>query len=96
MTYVLIAKWTAKEGEEEAVRAALEQLGEPSRAEPGCLMWQPHTDPENPRVIIPAPPAVIPAISVTAAIAPSLVMSMVLRIRSDRTAAPAETAPVTA
>jgi quinol monooxygenase YgiN len=37
MTYVLIAKWTAKEGEE---------------AEPGCLMWQLHRDPENSRVFV--------------------------------------------
>jgi autoinducer 2-degrading protein len=52
MAYVLIAKWTAKEGEEQNVRAALEALSEPTRAEPGCLMWVPHTDPENPRVFL--------------------------------------------
>jgi quinol monooxygenase YgiN len=52
LTYVLIAKWTAKEGEEENVRAALEELAAPTRAEPGCLMWQPHVDPENPRVFL--------------------------------------------
>jgi quinol monooxygenase YgiN len=52
MTYVLIAKWTAKEGEEENVRAALERMYEPSNAEEGCLMWQPHVDPENPRVFL--------------------------------------------
>ena len=50
MAYVLAAKWVAKEGEEENVLAALEQLAGPSRAEPGCLMWQPHRDPEDPRV----------------------------------------------
>jgi quinol monooxygenase YgiN len=52
VTYVLIAKWTAKEGEEENVRAALEQLAGPTRAEPGCLMWQPQVDAENPRVFV--------------------------------------------
>jgi quinol monooxygenase YgiN len=52
VTHVLIAKWTAKEGEEARVRAALEQLAGPTRAEPGCLMWQPHVDPENPRVFV--------------------------------------------
>ena len=52
MTYVLIAKWTAKEGEEENVRAALERMYEPSNAEEGCLMWQPHVDPENSRVFL--------------------------------------------
>ncbi|MET1009412.1 MAG: putative quinol monooxygenase [Gaiellaceae bacterium] len=50
MAYVLAAKWVAKEGEEDNVLAALEQLAGPSRAEPGCLMWQPHRDPENPGV----------------------------------------------
>jgi quinol monooxygenase YgiN len=50
VAYVLAAKWVAKEGEEENVRAALEKLAGPSRAEPGCLMWQPHTDPNDPRV----------------------------------------------
>jgi quinol monooxygenase YgiN len=52
MTYVLIAKWTAKAGEEANVRAALEQLYEPSNAEEGCLMWQPHVDAENPQVFL--------------------------------------------
>lgn len=50
MPYVLVAKWVAQEGEEENVRAALERLAGASRAEPGCLMWQPHRDPEDPRV----------------------------------------------
>jgi quinol monooxygenase YgiN len=52
MAYVLIAKWTAKEGEEANVRAALERMYEPSNAEEGCLQWQPHVDPENPRVFL--------------------------------------------
>jgi quinol monooxygenase YgiN len=52
MAYVLIAKWTAKEGEEENVRAALERMRKPSNAEEGCLMWVPHVDPENPRVFL--------------------------------------------
>lgn len=50
MAYVLAAKWVAKEGEEENVQAALEKLAGPSRAEPGCVMWQPHRDPNDPRV----------------------------------------------
>jgi quinol monooxygenase YgiN len=49
MTFVLTARWVAKEGEEEAVRAALAQLAGPTREEPGCLLWQPHRDPEDPR-----------------------------------------------
>src|SRR5215210_6223 len=50
MAYVLAARWVAKEGEEENVRAALERLAGPTREEPGCLMWQPHRDPDEPRV----------------------------------------------
>jgi quinol monooxygenase YgiN len=52
MAYVLIAKWTAKDGEEENVRAALEQLREPTNAEEGCLMWIPQVDVDNPRVFL--------------------------------------------
>ena len=50
MGYVVTAKWTAKEGEEENVLAAIEQLLEPSRAEPGNRYYQPSRDPEDPRV----------------------------------------------
>jgi quinol monooxygenase YgiN len=50
MAYVVTARWTAKEGEEEAVARAVEQIVEYSRAEPGMLLYQPHRDPENPRV----------------------------------------------
>ena len=50
MTFALTAKWTAKEGEEDAVAAAIANLIEPSRAEPGNLFYQCHRDPENPRV----------------------------------------------
>jgi quinol monooxygenase YgiN len=48
--YVVTAKWTAKDGEGENVQAAIEQLIEPSRAEPGCRFYQPNRDPENPGV----------------------------------------------
>ena len=50
MGYVVTAKWTAKEGEEEKVYAAIRELLEPSRAEPGNRFYQPNRDPENPRV----------------------------------------------
>jgi quinol monooxygenase YgiN len=50
MTFVLTARWVAKEGEEEAVREALAQLAGPTREESGCLLWQPHRDPDDPRV----------------------------------------------
>jgi quinol monooxygenase YgiN len=50
MAYVVCAKWIAKEGEEDAVAAAIGKLVEPSRAEPGILLYQPHRDPEDARV----------------------------------------------
>jgi quinol monooxygenase YgiN len=49
MAYVVIARWTAKEGEEDAVAAALTGLIEPSRAEPGNLIYVVHRDPEDAR-----------------------------------------------
>jgi quinol monooxygenase YgiN len=50
MAFVVTAKWTAKEGEADAVAAAIKQLIGPSRAEPGIMFYQPHRDPENPNV----------------------------------------------
>ncbi len=50
MAYVVTAKWTAKEGEEEKVLEAIRKLVEPSRAEPGCLYYQPNRSLEDPRV----------------------------------------------
>jgi quinol monooxygenase YgiN len=50
MAYVVTARWTARAGEEEKVRAAVEKLAEPSRAEPGCLYYQPHRDLDDPRI----------------------------------------------
>src|ERR1019366_2233541 len=52
MAYVVVAKWIANEGEEAAVAAAIEALVEPSRAEPGNLVYQPHRDPQDPRVFM--------------------------------------------
>jgi autoinducer 2-degrading protein len=49
MAHVVIAYWTAKEGEEDAVAAALGNLVEPSRAEPGNLTYVVHRDPTDPR-----------------------------------------------
>jgi len=48
MGFVLVAKWTAKEGQGDAVQDALERLAVPSRDEPGCRFYQPCRDPENP------------------------------------------------
>ena len=52
MAYTLIAKWTAREGSEDQVREHILALVEPSRAEPGNLLYQPHVDLENPRVFV--------------------------------------------
>jgi len=49
MAVVLVARWVAREGEEERVLALLEQLAPASRAEPGCLYYQPCRDREDPR-----------------------------------------------
>jgi quinol monooxygenase YgiN len=48
MALVLVAKWTAKEGEEKRVRSCLERLAGPSREEPGCRFYQPCEDAEHP------------------------------------------------
>jgi quinol monooxygenase YgiN len=42
MSYVVIARWSAQLGNEEAVAAAIGKLIEPSRSEPGCLQYRPH------------------------------------------------------
>jgi quinol monooxygenase YgiN len=49
MALVLVARWLAKEGEEEKVEAALRKLTGPSRDEPGCSYYQPCREKENPR-----------------------------------------------
>jgi quinol monooxygenase YgiN len=50
MAFVVTAKWTARQGEEEEVHAAILEMIEPTRAEPGNLFYQPHRDPDDPRV----------------------------------------------
>jgi quinol monooxygenase YgiN len=52
MTYVVIAKWTANEGAEEAVLDAIRQLIPLSRAEPGSRVYQPCRNPEDPREFV--------------------------------------------
>ena len=52
MAYVVLARWVAKPGEEEAVAAAIDALIEPSRAEPGNLMYEAHRDPSDPRIFL--------------------------------------------
>lgn len=49
MAVVLVARWVAKEGEEARVRELLEELASASRAEPGCVTYQPCSDRDDPR-----------------------------------------------
>ena len=50
MPYVVAATYRCKEGEEEAVREILEAMAPLSRQEPGCLFYQAHRSPDDPRV----------------------------------------------
>ena len=50
MAYVVAAKWTAREGEEETVLDAIRKLAPASREEPGNQYYQVTRDPEDPRV----------------------------------------------
>jgi quinol monooxygenase YgiN len=50
MPYVVAATYRCKEGEEEKIREILETMGPLSRKEPGCLFYQAHRSPEDPRV----------------------------------------------
>jgi quinol monooxygenase YgiN len=49
MAYVVIARWTARAGEEDRARALLVELAELTRAERGCRLFQPTVDPDDPR-----------------------------------------------
>ena len=48
MTVVLAVTWVAKEGEREAVADLLRRLIPLSRAEPGCLQYDAHRNPDDP------------------------------------------------
>lgn len=50
MAFVCSATWTAKPGEEDTVRDALEKLSPASRDEPGNLYYQAYQSPEEPNV----------------------------------------------
>ena len=49
MAFVVTALWTAKLGNEDQVASAVSELVEPSRNEPGIILYQPHRDPGDPR-----------------------------------------------
>jgi quinol monooxygenase YgiN len=52
MAYVLVARMTTNEGEEERAAELIRQLVEATRKEPGNLQYVAHRDPEDPRVFL--------------------------------------------
>jgi quinol monooxygenase YgiN len=50
MAFVVVAKWTAREGEADKVEEAIRELTLLSREESGNLFYQAHRDPENPNL----------------------------------------------
>lgn len=52
MSYVVIARWVARSGEEAAVLRALQELTTASRDEPGCRFYQPTRDIDDGRVFL--------------------------------------------
>jgi quinol monooxygenase YgiN len=52
MAFVLVAKMTAREGEEGRAEELIRELAPASAAEPGNVHYIPHRDPENPRVFV--------------------------------------------
>ncbi|AYF78181.1 antibiotic biosynthesis monooxygenase [Nocardia yunnanensis] len=48
MTLHVVAELRAATGQEDRLRTALEAMIEPSLAEPGCLSYQPFTNPNSP------------------------------------------------
>jgi quinol monooxygenase YgiN len=52
MAYVLVARMTTRDGEQDRAAELLGPLAEASRAEPGNVHYIPHRDPEDPRVFL--------------------------------------------
>jgi quinol monooxygenase YgiN len=52
MAYVLVARMTTGEGEQDRAAELIDKLADASRTEPGNIHYIPHRDPENPRVFM--------------------------------------------
>jgi quinol monooxygenase YgiN len=52
MAYVLVARLTAREGEQDRAAELIGRLVEATRTEPGNVHYIPHRDPEDPRVFL--------------------------------------------
>jgi quinol monooxygenase YgiN len=50
--YVVSARWTARAGQEDVVLHAVRRLIEPSRAEPGCRLYQATRDRADQRIFL--------------------------------------------
>jgi quinol monooxygenase YgiN len=50
MPFVVTALWRAKQGEEDRIARIIDELTPRSRAEPGCLYYQAHRSPDDPRL----------------------------------------------
>jgi quinol monooxygenase YgiN len=49
MSFVLVVRMQAREGEEDRAVELMRELAEATRKEPGCELYIPTRDPENPR-----------------------------------------------
>jgi quinol monooxygenase YgiN len=49
MSFVLVVKMLAQEGNEDEAAATMRELADATRKEPGCELYIPVQDPENPR-----------------------------------------------
>ena len=52
MSYVLMVRMKAKAGEEERAAALMRELAEATRKEPGCELYIPCRDPEDPASLV--------------------------------------------
>lgn len=50
MAYVVTAFWRARDGQQDTVARALVELSRASRQEAGCLYYQAHRSPDDPRL----------------------------------------------
>jgi quinol monooxygenase YgiN len=52
MSFVLVVRMQAKEGNEDRVVELMRELADATRQEPGCELYIPTRDPENPRAFL--------------------------------------------
>jgi quinol monooxygenase YgiN len=52
MAFVLVVRMTARPGEEDRAVELIRELAQASSAEPGCVLYLAHRDPEDARVFL--------------------------------------------